>query len=223
MVSKVVNKIKAWSYSRYSNYIKCPFKLKCSAILKIKEPSNYAMDRGTAIHSKGEQYLLGGIRGIPKEYNLFGTALKAIKLLGAVPEVDLAVDRKWSPSAGDAWDSVWCRAKVDADVSAEGVATLIDYKTGRVYPTHEEQGELYSVCKFAHAPDIKHIDVEFWYLDSGEVGKFAYERKDFEKLKRNWVDKTKKMLSDTKFLPTPGTACNRCYYSSKHGSGPCKF
>ena len=33
------DQIKQWSYSRYSTYAQCPFRLKCKAILKLKEPS----------------------------------------------------------------------------------------------------------------------------------------------------------------------------------------
>lgn len=225
MAKKVKNRITAWSYSRYSTWIKCAFMLKCNAILRIKQPSNYFMERGTDIHNKGEQYLLGNIRGIPPEYKMFGDEMKMIKGMGALPEVDLAVAKGWKPSAGDDWNNVWCRAKVDADIPHEDEteSTLIDYKTGRYYPSHDEQGELYSICKFSHAKEVKIVDVEFWYLDSGDVKDFQYKRKDLAKLKKKWENRTKPMLTDTTFKPNPGQQCRKCFYSSKNGSGPCKY
>ena len=225
MARKPKNRITAWSYSRYAAYNKCPFKLKCSAILRIKEPPNYAMDRGTDIHNKGEQYLLGNIRGVPREFKEFKEEIKTIKDMGAAPEVDLTIAKDFTPSAGDDWSHAWLRAKVDADVphETEEEVTVVDYKTGKFYDSHEDQGEIYAVNKMVFAPKAKVVDVEFWYLDIGDTLSLKFERKEFNRIKKKWVEKSKSMLTDTRFEPNPGAHCNKCFYSSKHGNGPCKY
>lgn len=225
MATKPKNRITGWSYSRWSTYTKCPFKLKCSALLRIKEPSGKAAERGDWIHKKGEQFLLGNIRGVPPEYKLFDKELRAIKNLGASSEADLTTTKNFgSPTRGDDWDGAWCRAKGDALVKPEAsTLSIIDFKTGKMYDSHEDQGELYVVCGLVHEPEVEEVDVEFWYLDSGEVSVKMYTREgDFERLKDKWMERAEPMLKDTRFEPTPSDECNRCYYS-KRKNGPCKY
>ncbi len=56
MPRKRIQKITAWSFSRYGDYQKCPLMAKFKAIDKIKEPSNKYLKRGTAIHKEAELY-----------------------------------------------------------------------------------------------------------------------------------------------------------------------
>ena len=58
-----MNKVKAWSYSALKLYEGCPARYKAEKINKIKQKKKSpAMERGIAIHKKGEDYLNGIIK-----------------------------------------------------------------------------------------------------------------------------------------------------------------
>lgn len=225
------NKIKQWSYSRYAIHQQCPFKLKCKAIDRLPDPSSYTAQRGLIAHAKAESFVNGNIRGMPKELAKLRNEFRNVKKLRAkntitvLTEFDSAValnKNKWVKSKGDDWNNVWCRGLIDLLILEKCTATDIDYKTGKQYDTHEDQGELYAIQTMVHHPNINIVDVEFWYLDLGEVDGWAYNRKDLKKLQKKWEKKVKPMLTDTKFKPTPGWYCKWCNYSSDK-NGPCKF
>lgn len=216
--------IKQWSYSRYGHYQQCPFRLKCKAILKLKELSSYALERGIETHAKAESFVKGQITGMPHELAKFSGEFRGVKQLYLKEEVytelDVAVTKNWEPSAYNDWDNVWCRGNVDLCVIQGDVATDVDYKTGKQYPTHEGQGELYAINTMVHFPDVKVVDTEFWYLDSGEIVLGQYKRKDLAKLQKKWEKAVKPMMTDTEFKATPNDKCKWCAFSKKNG-GPC--
>jgi CRISPR/Cas system-associated exonuclease Cas4 (RecB family) len=214
--------LKSWSYSRWSGYKTCPFKIKCTAIDKLKEPENYYMARGKEIHAKGEQLLKGNIRGMPPELQKFSTEFKAIKKLKASPEVDLSATREWEPSRFDDWNNVWVRAFADALVIEDDVAGCIDYKTGRYYEGHDDQGHLYSTLTFLHNPQVEHVDVEFWYLDKGFTKSWEYDRDDLPIMVEKWEDSIAPMMNDKTFKPKPNNFCKKCHFRNSNG-GHCKY
>lgn len=201
-----------WSYSRYGQYKTCPLQYFHSAVLKIRTPANAAMERGTDIHKKAEYFLNGTIKVLPDELRRFKTEFRALKRAGADPEAGVALTKDWQLTHMKDWDGVWVRCIADADVVSGEEATTIDFKTGRQYPSHNDQGHLLATTKFAVLPAVKTIDVEFWYLDSGEVASRTYHRKDAARMRRAWTSRATKMLSDTTFKPTPGNHCKRCQY-----------
>jgi len=218
------SKIKAWSYSRYAVYAKCPRQFKLKFIDKLPEPQkNWAADRGTILHAKAESFILGRIKGMPKELKPFSSELKYLRDSMADVEVDLSVTRAWEPTHTKDWDRVWCRAFLDVKLLEDKELTVVDHKTGKIYDSHEEQGELYGVTAMCHEPKAEVVDVEMWYYDQGaEVLSWKYYRKDLEKLKKKWEDKVKPIFRDTKFAPCPGAHCRWCNFSKKAG-GPCEY
>lgn len=210
-----------WSYTRWGNYKQCPTVYFHAAVLKIKIPKNKAMERGTDIHKKAEHFLKGNIRGIPDELRKFATEFRGLKRVGANPEAAVAVRDDWSQTHVKDWAGVWLRVVADADVVENVVATTIDFKTGRQYPGHKDQGHLLATAKMAVYPHVEQVDVEFWYLDSGEVVPWSYKRKDFARMRRAWESRATKMLTDRTFKPTPGKHCDRCQYRDDRLGG-CK-
>jgi hypothetical protein len=214
--------ITAWSYSRWEVWARCPFAAKCKFIDKIPEPPNPFMERGNTLHKKAEHYVLGNIRGLPKELKSFGQELKELKRMMAIPEEDLAVTRAWEPTTFDDWDNVWCRGKADATLDVDDESTVIDYKSGKIYEEkHKDQGELMATLKFCHNSKVQFIDVEFWYFDQEDVLDWHYERKDLPALIKKWEKRVIPMMRDKTFKPTPSDdACLWCNFHHKKG-GPC--
>ena len=142
---KGVNKRFTWSYSRWNLFDKC--KTAFNMYVHRKDfnlppfKTNPAMERGNAIHAKAEQYVKGNIKGVPKELSCFKAEFNNLKKHKAVAEQDWWFDNKWNQIEYQDWNNVWLIAKSDAHLTLDDTAIVIDYKTGKVYDTHEQQAE----------------------------------------------------------------------------------
>lgn len=225
-------RITAWSFSRFDDYDSCPYKAKCKHILRIKEKDpGPALARGGDIHDKAEGYLKGEIKKLPVELARFADLFKELrspkmrKLLQI--EKELGLDKNWNECS---WfgSATWLRIKMDLmfdDPSDMELRHVMDWKTGRENPEkHKLQLSLYGIGAFITAPqNIKVVQAEMVYLDNGATLTEEYYVEDLEKAKKEWLRRSKKMLSDTTFKPTPsGWACQYCYLS-KAKQGVCKF
>lgn len=218
--TKIVNQVKAWSFSRYLEYAACPLKYKLHAIDKIKEPSNVYAEHGITAHARGEHFLKGSIKQVPDEFKNFKSEMMELRKAGAVPEYDLAVTKSWSPTTYDDWNNVWCRAKADAVVVGDDDCFIIDYKTGKEKDNDPLQMELYAVLAMAHYPKVKSFFVELWYLGSSKVTANEYSRKDEKKLRKDWEKRVAPMFKDTTFKPKENDGCRFCFFS-KDKTGKC--
>lgn len=188
------------------------------------------MDRGTAIHKLGEDFINGVTKKLPTEYTAFSKKMKRLKADGAKAEVDYAVTRKFDACSWDDWGSVWCRGKVDienlynAGLNNMWMLHIIDIKTGKSYPDHLIQNDLYALLGFCKYPRVKEISVENMYTDVGEVeNEKNYTRKEnFVELKMWWKKEADKIEGAKKFVETPGRHCSWCGYSKQKG-GPCRY
>lgn len=222
-MAKVVKAPQFWSYTRLQDYRKCPLQYRLKNIDKLPQPPSRALEKGIEWHKKAEHFLKGHIRGMPKELKSFGDEFKMLKKLGAAAEESWATDRNWKPCAGDDFNRAWVRFKADSSlyVPEEKELTVIDFKTGKMYSSHDDQGELGAVIGSAHHQDAKTIDVEFWYLESGDTKTFTFPLKGIPKLKKKFETEVGKMLRDRTFKATPSDdACRFCPYRSDKG-GPC--
>ncbi len=225
--------ISQWSYSRYAAHQQCPFKIKCKYIDKLPDPTGYAAQRGLVAHAKAESFVQGNIRGMPKELLNFSSEFRSIKNLYAndknaflvFTEFDSSVastNKGWKKSKSGDHRRVWCRGFIDLLVLELYTATVVDYKTGKIYEAHADQGELYAIQSMVHFPQIKIVDVEFWYLDENKTQQWSYKRRDLKKLQKKWEKKIAPLLIDTEFEPTPGYYCKWCNFS-RDKNGPCTF
>lgn len=216
-----------WSYSRWSVANKCMARYMYQCLLKLPQPESPPMLRGQAIHTKGEKYLDGSAKNVPKEYRLFADELKAIKKLKADAESSFAFTKTWKTTSPTDWAHCWLRIKIDAFVGGKDEATIIDFKTGKPYKDTIEQSELYAVGAFQAFPKLDKIDAEFWYLDSGEVVDYFYARTEFKALKRKWATRGRELLAARQFPETTNAYnCKYCPFASNaklaNGKpGPC--
>ena len=212
--------IKKWSYSRYSCYKDCPYMYEGRYILKLdKFVASPAMERGTMIHAKAENFVNGKIKGLPKELLKFAPEFKALKKefnkgIGFC-EPDISMNYDLTPSNRKKSD--WFVGFADFAHFGKEELTVIDYKTGRKYPSHQDQGHAYSMALLAMNPEYEKINVEFWYLDQGEVTEFNHEQKDKDRMFNLWDRRINKMYADKNFRKTPYQWCNSCHRNKKNG------
>lgn len=230
--------IKAWSFSRYSTYSECPRKAKYKFIDKLQEPSSSVLERGTALHQLCEYYLRGIKKTIPQDIKLISAELRQLKKLGAIPEAQFTFKRDWSTTQWNDWGGAWVRIQADSivpPIADDEVPTVLidDFKSGGKIDTKTDemvykdeyplQLELYCVAGLLSYPTAQKAKARLIFIDHGKtVESVEYDRKQLPKLQKQWEMRTKKMLNDTKFKPTPGNACRWCHFR-KSNAGPCEF
>lgn len=218
------SKITAWSYSRYKDYVTCPFKAKCKHVDKIKEPGNAAMERGSAIHKMAEDYVKSMLTALlPPELKYFEEELKFLKKVRAKCEQDVAFTKDWK-STGWFDRDAWLRVKMDVYVFYADTKSIdiIDHKTGKPKDDYIDQLELYAIAGLLLFPEAVSVRTMIWYIDSGEEVFKVYKRIELAKLIAKWEKKTAPMLQDVRFAPKPGNYCRWCYFR-KDNDGPCQY
>jgi hypothetical protein len=224
LVIPVLQKILAWSFSRYMDYHKCPALAKYKHVLKLKEPDNEAMAGGTLAHKQAEDYTTGKLKKLPERCKQFPKEFAALRKAKALVEQQWAFNRKWEEVSWFAKDA-WLRIKVDAHTLQGTKVHIVDHKTGKEHePDHGWQRDLYALGALLKYLWATEVVAEHWYLDAGVArgGDVVYTFKDLPRLKQEWVDRTANMLQDTRFAPCPGHYCKWCHFRRDNG-GPCKF
>lgn len=238
-LAPVVRKpVTSWSFSRYSQYKKCPAFFAYKNLDKLAEPGNAAMERGGAIGKMAEDYVLGKLKTLPTELALFKEEFKALKA-----QKNKFVEENWTWTQNWAaetewndWNGAWLRAKIDAGyiIAEQSVAVIIDHKTGRFNLNNQaeylEQLELYALSALVKFPDAKIASPRLWYLDAGLIypdgsadqPELEYTQADVPKLKKVWLARVVPLFKDRQFKPKPNSGCQWCHYR-KSNNGPCKY
>ena len=226
MTEKIQGSIDAASFSRVQDWKKCPRFAYYKHVLKLKEPGNQAMERGSAIGKMAEQFILGTLKKCPAELKEFEVEFKELRKRKAPCEAQWAFDKDWKPVEWFAKEA-WLRVKTDVYSFSPETKTLlvVDNKTGKYYPYHDEQLDLYALGGFLKEPRAEYVDARLWYLDGGkelpEEPKI-YSRAEVPALKTWWLKETKPMFADRRFACKPSAACRYCFFS-KAKNGPCGF
>lgn len=205
------NGVKAWSLSALGLYEKCPAAYKAEKLDKVSAPvvKSPAMERGIAIHAKGEQYLKGGIPQVPPEYKSFHSEMQNLLRRGANSERKVGLTKDWKETGFFAPD-VWLRFVVDAELdTAPEQKFIVDFKTGRVYGSNEEQGQLYATAYMHNG--YAEIHTEFWYLDQDYLVAHTYDNRSAPMYREYWEERVAPLFSDTTWRTTPSKqACKWC-------------
>jgi len=222
-------KTKRWSYSRWAMYHLCPRQYHWYYILKMPRTTSYAMERGLDIHKKAENFVKGKITGMPSELKKFAPEFKALRREyrrgRGRTEPDISMNRDRTASTKEDTDyfigfADYAHCTYDKGEVNLSALAVIDYKTGRKYPGHREQGNIYALILLCLNPSVDKVTVEFYYLDSGFVTEFIIHRKDLERLMAVWDRRITKMYSDKVFEATPNKFCKWCNRNKLNG-GDC--
>lgn len=168
--------MKAWSFSRYETWVKCPWraKLQYDDRAPIPEDPKWAelRTRGTLKHEQCQAWVRGETSELPEEGQKFAPEFEVLKTLYMQGRVDIEHEWAWTQkfAAPCDWKYGWARIKLDFHVRLDPTTTLtIDLKTGKKSGNeikHTEQGELYAVASYLRSGGtITEAQTEFWYLD----------------------------------------------------------
>lgn len=229
----------SWSFSRWSTYSECPRKAKYKFLDKLEEPSSPALERGTQLHQLCEWYLRGAKKTVPKEVKPIAKYLQDLRKEKAIAEAEFTFTRDWKLTKWNDWNNAWVRIKADSLVppiadADRPIVKIDDFKSGGKLDSKTEdvvfkeeyplQLELYDLAALLAYPTAAESKSRLIFIDHGKAveSDISHVRTDVPKLMKRWETRTKKMLTDTKFKPTPGNACRWCHFRQANG-GPCEY
>jgi RecB family exonuclease len=233
-MSTPLGPVPVWSFSRLSNYEKCPHMVELAAIQKAPRPErdeHHPAERGTRIHTICEDYVSGKSAETCKEMGHFMEDFDVLRSEydeGKVEvEGDWGFDIDWAQTGW--WDQdVWARIKLDAlRFYDDKTALVIDYKTGKKFGNevkHTQQAQLYMVGSFMRYPELDMIETQFWYLDQNATLKKTYTRDKLSVYLKRFTERAMKLTAATKFPAKPSKMnCRFCDYGIENGTGACPF
>ena len=208
------------SYSAIKKYLECPTAYALSYIQKLADPPSAAMMRGTRLHKLAEDYMGNADMAVPYDIKKIGLKIYQLRQYGAKPEAVWMVTKDWLPTESPAHARL--KAIIDVHWLDKDVLRLHDYKSGREYPSHSDQLELYSAVGLCQFPHARRADGSAIYIDSGKEGaERGIIREMLPHILKRWTTYLDTIDSDVEFRPTAGGHCKRCSYGISKG-GPCE-
>lgn len=213
----------SWSFSRWDKHNTCPFQFKLAVLDKMPTHRGPAMERGDKIHKAIAAHLQQPLTNVAPEVAFNGSVIEELNGFNdKLIEQQWGFTNQWTPTGWFGKDT-WLRSIIDVGVLYEDhTSEVIDWKTGKVRGTHEDQMELFAVSVMCHAPFVTHVTTRLVYLDAEEQEIAEFPAADREKLISKWERKIAPMFEDTSYLPRPGDQCRFCDFSRSKG-GQCRF
>jgi RecB family exonuclease len=214
-------KQKAWSFSTVKQHDQCPAVIRFRKIDRLPEPKSVHLQRGIDVHAEVADIIAGGGRkGLDAAWL---PILRGLHNLGARTEVQQAFTDAWTPTEWFA-DDAWLRVVLDAIVdTAEGI-DVWEWKTGKAYPDHEQQGRLYALAALLLYPAAPRVDVHLRYLDRFGEGMdlIGFTHSHIPALKEEFNAMPQEFLNDEIYPARPNRYCRHCHFRKTNG-GPCAF
>jgi hypothetical protein len=173
-------------------------------------------------------FLLGQAN-LPPSLDFYQSFLEGLKSYEIYPEHKVALDRQWNPVP---WDSeeAWLRSVLDLKVVQPTIIRVFDWKSGKIYPDHDDQKELYSLTSIAEHPAVYSVRAIHVYFDLNKNREQEFHRDQMHELRQRWTNRVSKFERShaevtnfiDPFIPNPGYHCTWCSFSKSKG-GPCRF
>ncbi len=216
----------AWSYSALRNFETCPRRYYNYNVAKhVKEPEGPQLLEGKRLHEVFEARIKQAAP-LPLGYGQYeGMLARFVGAAGVTyAEQKLAITSSFQPSAYFG-KQVWFRTQVDAaKVRPDGVATIIDWKTGR--PSMDmTQLQLMSAAMFIHQPAVMRVKAALVFLNHETAERAEFTREDQAEI---WgeilprVRAVEKARQTQEYPPIPSGLCKKyCAVTScpYHGRG----
>jgi hypothetical protein len=205
-----------------STYKKCPKLWQWNYVLGNREPDKPAALRGSDLHLRLEEFFKGG------SYPSTIAALKPwqrfmenLTRYNPSPEAALAVNKEWQPCGFEDKDA-YARGKADLLYTLDRRRHILDWKSGRVYPDHEAQGEMY-VAMDEDTGEYELFETQFVYLDIPlHVVPRRYSHGDRQIKIAKLIQQIDIVNADEVYAPTPShESCRYCPLSWRNG-GDCR-
>jgi hypothetical protein len=211
----------SFSLTKITTHEKCALKYKFRYILDLPELKNAAATRGVDNHKSIEDFIRDGTP-LPPNLDYYHGWLESMRGPMAFPEHKIAVNEEWQLCGWEDPDA-YMRSVIDLKyVLSPDLVVNYDWKTGKIYPDHVDQKELYAAMVSAEHPEAFEIQSIHVYVDLNKNTDRAYHRDLIPSIKTRWDARIASVKNDQEHIPSPGYHCTWCGYSRKVG-GPCRF
>jgi hypothetical protein len=218
------------SYSSYKLWNTCPAAWKHRYIDKLSQPAGPAALRGQRLHTGAERFFKGEIPAaqLAQQFDAFQAEIEEALRFAPAAEAVWLCGPDWMPvfpdNDGNDPPLTWIKSIIDLSWINNKVLHIVDFKSGRIYPDHKDQLELYAIIGAARFPHVEVVDACAWYLDLGIVEtRLSHRRPWLEALRGPWSERLCAIEADDKLMPTPSTQnCRFCAFGKSKG-GPCEW
>jgi ATP-dependent exoDNAse (exonuclease V) beta subunit len=211
-----------WSLTSVSTFEKCPRQYKYRYVDRLPGKKSAAAQRGVDQHKIFEQFMKKEVEQLLPHHDYYESFLRHLRDMENYPEVKLAVRNDWSKCEWDD-EQVWWRGVLDLLVfPSPDIAVIYDWKTGKIWPDHDDQKDLYSIVVAATFPDVREVRAVHVYIDLGKSRQRTYGLSDLLQMRSKWESRSRVALHSTEFIPNPSYSCRFCPFSRESG-GPCEF
>jgi hypothetical protein len=216
----------AVTYTRLHDFEQCRLLFKLRHIEKRKEPDSPHFVKGARVHDQLEAFLKKRLGVVPDEAEPLRLKLAWLRRQpGLRTEEAWGYGEDWSPLPVTGYFSKadYIRAKIDALVVGKKVATVIDFKTGKIRPAGEDQVRFYGLLTLLREPKVEAAELQLWFVEHGKTEEYEIvKRVNVEGLRKGYAKRFDTLRNATTFMPTPGLYCKWCSFS-KHKAGPCVY
>lgn len=210
-----------YSYSKLATYRQCPAKYNFAYNLKLpRKPRHEAAVRGEDVHKSIEEYLRGEREDLHIDIMQHQGFFQQLRDMGAIPEVQFAVNREWEVCGWDD-DDCYIRGYIDTQLILDDSVTQYEYKSGKMYPEHKSQMNLYATCKLVEL-ETEAINSIAFYLDLNDYSQITYPKAMLKEYKGMWNRQIRDIENDKIWMKNPTWLCRYCDFSTQNG-GPCPF
>lgn len=221
--------VPVWSFSTLKQFETCKYSIYLSKVAKMPKPADGpALIRGQMVHDAAERFVKGEVDELATELNKFAGSIQ--RLREQYEEGIVEVEQNWGFTSD--WEpcswrdkALWCRMKLDVLLwDGEYSAYVIDYKTGKKFGNeikHTDQGLSYAIGAIMRYPQLKTVQVEFWYTDQKDKLKKLFNRNQLMLLVPHLEARAHKMTSCTTFEPSPSV--HNCRFCPHRETDSCSY
>jgi len=225
------------------------FKLQYIDKIKTKFNKTPALEKGSFLHYGIEHYLKGNLKDEINKYNFevsgkddiinYKKQLKQI-LKGENVQIYKSFNKnnvyieegfglywknindKWQFELGKYSKQSTIYGYIDLMIYDDFLerVNIIDHKSGKFRKDQDElQLKIYAIVGFLKFPDVNDVYVQFDFLEHNKSINFKFERKDFDKISYEVIQKIIEVENEENFNKKD-TFCNWCpYYNEGHCNG----
>jgi hypothetical protein len=218
----------SWSYSKLKNYRNCPKKhYHVDVARDFAEGKSAALEEGNAIHKAMEERCRDGTP-LPPAYRDYEK--EAAEALAVTPEGTIMMVEEQAAIRDDfsacSWRDprAWLRMKIDFAKVSGPIASLRDWKTGKINE-ESEQLALTAQWVFSKFPAVQLVVTRFVWLGNNWSTRVDFKREDMVSLWRGLlpeIQQYQEAVRTTTFPPRPSGLCRaHCPVTScpHHGVG----
>ncbi len=211
------------SYSGKSLSKRCPHAWAEAYIHGRRAPDGKAASRGTDLHNLLEEFFKGKIPYPSQDKCLkpWQRFMENLAAQGLEAEGEVASTRDWKRTSFDDPEA-YVRGKYDGRLKRDRIVQLFDWKSGREYPDHPLQGEMYIAMDEDDHKEIDGFETTFVYLDQPlHAVTRRYDLHDQGRIRVNLIEEVDSIRAAESYPKNPSESnCKWCHLSWRRG-GDC--